>query len=184
FTDPKIISTHPIFSISKRLNENWTEWSAPINLGSSINTNEDEIGASITASNSFLYFHRKSKTHSDIYRASISNGNTTLLNPALVTLQFEAPLNEVPEVKIQQLSPSKQLKVLQQEDEKLIMLTEESEPMLVSMSTPNTFSSSRVLYMNPPIDTMMLTQWRALLTNEPYQKNEKLIDLSHFRMML
>lgn len=55
--------------ISKRLDDSWTRWSKPVNLGSKINTDGFDAYLSIPASGDVAYFSRETENNeSDIYR--------------------------------------------------------------------------------------------------------------------
>ena len=59
------------FYVCYRLDESWTKWSAPKNLGSGINTKDDENYLSITADFRYIYFesYPTGAEQKDIYRA-------------------------------------------------------------------------------------------------------------------
>lgn len=59
--------------VSKRLDDSWTKWSDPINMGNVINTPENELYYSIPASGSYAYFVSRNQTlgESDIFRVKL-----------------------------------------------------------------------------------------------------------------
>jgi OmpA-OmpF porin, OOP family len=67
--------------ISKRLDDTWTNWSVPQNLGKSINSPESEYGFNIAADGIYAYLYKQSKTDkegfgkSDIYRIQLSESS-------------------------------------------------------------------------------------------------------------
>lgn len=70
--------------MTKRLDNTWQHWSEPVNLGSMINSNENESYYSIPASGEFAYFVSTKQTlgASDIFRIKLSSG----IKPLSVTL--------------------------------------------------------------------------------------------------
>ncbi|WP_277028976.1 OmpA family protein [Thermaurantimonas aggregans] len=64
---------HDIF-MARRLDDSYTQWSTPVNMGPYINTIGDEYDFSITTEGNLAYFFRKSpsqKNNTDIYRTII-----------------------------------------------------------------------------------------------------------------
>jgi OmpA-OmpF porin, OOP family len=58
--------------MSKRLDDSWTRWTEPENLGPTINTPFDDLFFNIPASSEFAYYSRgMSETNSDIYRVAL-----------------------------------------------------------------------------------------------------------------
>ncbi|MFN3950969.1 MAG: OmpA family protein [Thermaurantimonas sp.] len=60
--------------MSRRLDDSYTQWSTPVNMGAYINTIGDEFDFSITTEGNLAYFFRKSpgrKANTDIYRTII-----------------------------------------------------------------------------------------------------------------
>jgi OmpA-OmpF porin, OOP family len=58
--------------MSKRLDDTWTQWSEPENLGPSINTPFDDLFFNIPAASEYAYYSRGvSPTNSDIYRVAL-----------------------------------------------------------------------------------------------------------------
>jgi outer membrane protein OmpA-like peptidoglycan-associated protein len=59
--------------VSKRLDDTWTNWSKPENLGPGINTEFDDSFFSFTPENRFAFYSRGiSETNSDIYRVDMT----------------------------------------------------------------------------------------------------------------
>ncbi len=59
--------------VTRRLDETWTNWSEPINLGSQINTDEKERYFTITASGDYAYFTKGATiAEKDLYRIKLS----------------------------------------------------------------------------------------------------------------
>ncbi|GHN00540.1 hypothetical protein WSM22_20290 [Cytophagales bacterium WSM2-2] len=56
-----------------RLDDTWTKWSAPVNLGSGINSNREESNFSISADNRVIYFESYDPEHEvrDIFKAEL-----------------------------------------------------------------------------------------------------------------
>ena len=67
--------------ISKRLDDTWTNWSKPQNLGKSINSHESEFGFNIAADGVYAYLYKQSSKDkdgfgkSDIYRIQLSESS-------------------------------------------------------------------------------------------------------------
>ncbi len=59
--------------VTQRLDDTWTKWSKPINMGNVINTPENELYYSIPASGSYAYFVSRDQTlgESDIFRVKL-----------------------------------------------------------------------------------------------------------------
>ena len=59
--------------VTKRLDDTWQNWSEPINLGASINTDENEFYYSIPASGNYAYFVSQKQTlgNSDIFKIQL-----------------------------------------------------------------------------------------------------------------
>lgn len=62
--------------VTRRLDDTWTRWSNPENLGPCINTNEDETAVSLACGSSQLYFTSwdPSTERAGIYTASVAEG--------------------------------------------------------------------------------------------------------------
>jgi len=57
--------------MSRRLDDSWTSWSTPQNLGKVINTKMDDLSLSIPASGDFVYLARGPIENTDIYKAKL-----------------------------------------------------------------------------------------------------------------
>ena len=70
--------------MTKRLDDTWTNWTEPVNLGNVINSEENESYYSIPASGEYAYFvsSKKSLGKSDIFRIKLPNE----IKPAPVSL--------------------------------------------------------------------------------------------------
>lgn len=70
--------------VTKRLDDSWTNWTEPVNLGSVINSDENESYYSIPASGEYAYFVSSKKTlgKNDIFRVKLPN----TIKPAPVSL--------------------------------------------------------------------------------------------------
>ena len=59
--------------VTRRLDDTWTHWSEPVNLGPKINTDQNERYFTITASGDYAYFTKgKSIIEKDLYRITLS----------------------------------------------------------------------------------------------------------------
>ena len=67
--------------MSRRLDDSWTNWSTPKNLGKLINTKEDDLSISIPASGEYVYLVRGPIKNTDIYKMKLPEE----LKPAPVT---------------------------------------------------------------------------------------------------
>ena len=67
--------------MSRRLDESWTSWSTPKNLGKVINTPQDDLSISIPASGEYVYLARGPLKNTDIYKVKLPED----LKPAPVT---------------------------------------------------------------------------------------------------
>jgi hypothetical protein len=57
-----------------RLDNTWTNWSQPVNLGSSINSQQDEVYVSVTSDFKYIYYDRyydQDKDRRDIYKSEL-----------------------------------------------------------------------------------------------------------------
>ena len=79
--------------VTKRLDDTWTKWSEPINLGSAINSEENESYYSVPASGEYAYFvsSKQSLGNSDIFRIKLPNA----IKPAPVSLISGRAINKV-----------------------------------------------------------------------------------------
>jgi outer membrane protein OmpA-like peptidoglycan-associated protein len=61
------------YFVSYRLDESWKHWTTPRNLGSGINSKDDENYLSVTADYTYVYFesYPKGSSEKDIYRAAL-----------------------------------------------------------------------------------------------------------------
>ncbi len=57
--------------LSRRLDDTWTNWSEPENLGSSFNSEEDDIFFNFTGNDEYAYFTRGTKENTDIYKVKL-----------------------------------------------------------------------------------------------------------------
>lgn len=57
--------------VSHRLDDTWTNWSEPENLGPAVNSSEDDIFFHLAPDNKFGYYIRGDKDNSDIYRLEL-----------------------------------------------------------------------------------------------------------------
>ncbi len=57
--------------MSRRLDESWTKWSTPKNLGNQINTHLDDLSISIPASGDYVYLARGPIENTDIFKAKL-----------------------------------------------------------------------------------------------------------------
>lgn len=66
--------------VSKRLDDSWTNWSAPVNLGSDINTKGVELGYSIPATGNVAFFSttQNSEGFGDIFQYPLSETEKTI----------------------------------------------------------------------------------------------------------
>ena len=59
--------------VSKRLDDTWTNWTEPINMGSRINTKGDEFYYTVPATGDYLYFSSSSNSYgrADLFRMKL-----------------------------------------------------------------------------------------------------------------
>ena len=79
--------------VTKRLDDSWTKWSEPINLGSKINTPDWDAYFTVTASGDYAYFvssKEGGEGHEDIYRAKLP----PQLRPEPVVLVYGKVINK------------------------------------------------------------------------------------------
>ncbi len=57
--------------LTRRLDDTWTNWSEPENLGSSFNSKEDDIFFNFTENDEYAYFTRGTTDNTDIYRVKL-----------------------------------------------------------------------------------------------------------------
>jgi len=67
--------------MSKRLDDSWTNWSAPVNLGDKFNTKSNDLSISIPASGDYAYLARGPFDNTDLYKVKLP----TAFKPAPVT---------------------------------------------------------------------------------------------------
>jgi outer membrane protein OmpA-like peptidoglycan-associated protein len=57
--------------VTRRLDDTWTNWSEPENLGPSVNSAEDDIFFNLTPDQRYAYFSRGNKANTDIYKIEL-----------------------------------------------------------------------------------------------------------------
>ncbi|MDH5475602.1 MAG: OmpA family protein [Cyclobacteriaceae bacterium] len=57
--------------VTHRLDSTWTNWSEPENLGSAVNSEEDDIFFNLSPNNKYAYFSRGNIDNTDIYRMEL-----------------------------------------------------------------------------------------------------------------
>jgi outer membrane protein OmpA-like peptidoglycan-associated protein len=57
--------------LSRRLDDTWTNWSEPENLGAGFNSREDDIFFNFTENDEYAYFTRGSRENTDIYKVKL-----------------------------------------------------------------------------------------------------------------
>ncbi len=57
--------------LSRRLDDSWTNWSEPENLGASFNSDEDDIFFNFTENDEYAYFARGTVENTDIYKVKL-----------------------------------------------------------------------------------------------------------------
>lgn len=57
--------------LTKRLDDTWQNWSEPENLGSTINSSDDDIFFNLSTEDDFAYFSRGTEQNVDIYRVEL-----------------------------------------------------------------------------------------------------------------
>jgi outer membrane protein OmpA-like peptidoglycan-associated protein len=57
--------------LTRRLDDTWTNWSEPENLGASFNSREDDIFFNFTDNDEYAYFSRGNKENTDIYKVKL-----------------------------------------------------------------------------------------------------------------
>lgn len=57
--------------LTRRLDDTWTNWSEPENLGSSFNSNEDDIFFNFTENDEYAYFTRGTEGNTDIFKVKL-----------------------------------------------------------------------------------------------------------------
>ncbi|MFY0653652.1 MAG: OmpA family protein [Cyclobacteriaceae bacterium] len=87
------------FFMSKRLDDSWTNWSKPANLGPSINSKSDEYGLFVPALGEYVYFTKKDENKefsSNIYRVKLDSTNkpqpTLLVKGKVLNAKTKAPI--------------------------------------------------------------------------------------------
>ena len=57
--------------LSRRLDDTWTNWSEPENLGAGFNSREDDIFFNFTENDEYAYFSRGTQANTDIYKVKL-----------------------------------------------------------------------------------------------------------------
>lgn len=82
---------------SKRLDDSWTNWSTPINMGKYINTPLDDLSMSIPASGDYAYLARGPIENTDLYKIKIPKelkpDPVTFIQAQLVDAETNKPVN-------------------------------------------------------------------------------------------
>lgn len=95
---------HPGFGgydmfLSRRLDDTWTQWSAPLNLGPHINTERDEYYYSLPASGEYAYFSSEQGGYggADLFRIRLPQSArpdpVTLLHASVINQQTGEPIS-------------------------------------------------------------------------------------------
>ncbi len=83
--------------MSKRLDDSWTRWSAPINLGEKINTPLNDLSVSIPASGDYAYLARGPIDNTDLYKiklpAALKPSPVTFIQAQLVDAETMKPVD-------------------------------------------------------------------------------------------
>lgn len=81
--------------MSIRLDDTWTRWSTPVNLGPGINTNQEESYFSITDDFEYMYYtsYNARQANRDIMRIRLPEDFTAINGPVLVNLDSAAIRN-------------------------------------------------------------------------------------------
>ena len=83
--------------VSKRLDDTWTRWSTPENLGAPINTPSNDLSISIPASGDYAYLARGPIDNTDIYKIKIPEAHrpspVTFLQAQLVDSETKKPID-------------------------------------------------------------------------------------------
>ena len=87
------------FFMSKRLDDTWTNWTEPTNLGPSINSEQDEYGLYVPAQGEYVYFTKKDENNefnTDIYRVKLDSASkpqpTLLVKGKVLNAETKAPI--------------------------------------------------------------------------------------------
>ena len=85
--------------MSKRLDESWTKWSKPVNLGPSINSEADEYGLYVPALGEYVYFTKKDQSKdftTDIYKVKLDSATkpqpTLLVKGKVLNAKTKEPI--------------------------------------------------------------------------------------------
>jgi outer membrane protein OmpA-like peptidoglycan-associated protein len=78
--------------VTKRLDDSWTRWSKPVNLGPNINTDAGQLGFSVPASGdlAYIYAWRNDQNQSDIFTVKLSPN----IKPDPVVIVYGTVFNE------------------------------------------------------------------------------------------
>ena len=83
--------------MSRRLDDSWTNWSTPKNLGKVINTPQDDLSISIPASGEYVYLARGPIKNTDIYKVKLPEAfkpaPVTFIQAQLVDAVTKKPVN-------------------------------------------------------------------------------------------
>lgn len=87
------------FFMSKRLDDSWTNWTEPLNLGPIINSELDEYGLFVPALGEYVYFTKKDENKefkTDIYKVKLDSTNkpqpTLLVKGKVFNAKTKAPI--------------------------------------------------------------------------------------------
>lgn len=82
---------------SQRLDDTWTNWSTPVNMGKFINTPLDDLSMSIPASGDYAYLARGPIENTDLYRIKIPNNlkpnPVTFIQAQLIDAETNRPVD-------------------------------------------------------------------------------------------
>ena len=83
--------------VSKRLDDTWTRWSTPVNLGPQFNTPSNDLSISIPASGDYAYLARGPIDNTDIYKIKIPEAHrplpVTFIQAQLVDAETQKPID-------------------------------------------------------------------------------------------
>ncbi len=102
--------------VSKRLDESWTNWSKPVNLGTAINTPGVELGYSVPATGDMAFFSttQNSEGFGDIFQFPLSETEKAVQ---------EVVLDPEPEEEVVQPEPKKELETTPISEKVMVVMT-------------------------------------------------------------
>jgi outer membrane protein OmpA-like peptidoglycan-associated protein len=130
--------------MSRRLDDSWTNWSTPKNLGKVINTPQDDLSISIPASGEYVYLARGPLKNTDIYKVklpvALKPQPVTFIQAQLVDAKTQKPVNG--EIYFEAFGKKSKDKKIRSREKLSSYIAQQDEDMSIYAQVPGYFPAS------------------------------------------